>query len=107
MRHIWKNPILISGALTNLAIAGSTLQFFLLPHGTGVDVESWFTLFVLPISLAAFIIGVALWGRDPQHEGKKPTLWDNVGLVLSLIPLGLAFSLLSLAFSMKGLWDNG
>ncbi|HVF84739.1 MAG TPA: hypothetical protein VM821_02055 [Abditibacteriaceae bacterium] len=106
MKQIWKNPVLISGVAANLAIAISTIQFFLAPHGTGVDIENWFTLFVLPTSLLAFVVGVAFWGRDPQQKGKKPTRWDNIGLVLNLTPLFLAILLMDFAFTINRLWHD-
>jgi magnesium-transporting ATPase (P-type) len=106
IKRIWQSPVLVVGIIANLLIAVSTVRFFRLPRGSGVDYEDWLFSFVVPISLLAFVIGVVLWGKDTQQEGKKPTILDNIGLVLNLIPFGLALSLLSLAFTVRGLWDD-
>lgn len=107
LRHIGKRPIWISGIIANLLIVASTVRFFRLPYGSGLNYEDWLMSFIIPVSALSFIVGVVLWGRGSRLKAQKPTIFDNVGLLLNLVPFWLALLLLHLAFNLRGLWDNG
>jgi hypothetical protein len=106
---IWRRYGFVLGVVSNLAVILSTVRFFFLPYGSGLDFEDWLFLFVMPFSFLVVVVGsvLSLWEIGKQHDRHSSTTLGVIGLVLNWLPLPLALFLLNEAFSLRRLWDDG